>query len=166
MLTCTVALHCAHTHIHTTCMKCDRDYLSFHTQLKFSLCKPHAECLIQKKIHYCTVAFAACEQLGLSRESTIFCRLCSYADLCGTGIQTQLDQPLTLVYVLLCVRGAADGRGLRMTCISRNQTPLPLAIMLMTMRQWRYSMPLCLYLHGDPATEKEIIFPQYPCQVT
>lgn len=33
-------------------------------------------------------------------------------------------------------------------------------------RQWRYRMPLCLYLHGDPAMEKPIIFPQCPCQVT
>lgn len=71
----TVALHCVHTRkkpAHTyTRMKNDRDYLSFCTQLKFSPCKPHAECLIQNRIHHCTMAFAACEPVGLSRESII-----------------------------------------------------------------------------------------------
>lgn len=32
--------------------------------------------------------------------------------------------------------------------------------------QQRYRKPLCFYLHGDPAMEKPIIFPQWPCQVT
>lgn len=32
-------------------------------------------------------------------------------------------------------------------------------------RRRRYRMPLRLHLHGDPATEKPIIFPQCPCQV-
>lgn len=142
-LTVFIHLHrtCSHApfpctaHIHTTRMKSDRDYLSFHTQLKFSLCKPHAECLIQKKIHHCTIAFAAREPLGLSGES-IFCRLCC----CPSGMQTcvilEYKHRWTKLLPLtphafntakqLSVRGAADGHGLRL-----NQTPLPLALMLM-----------------------------------
>ena len=92
------------------------------------MCKQHAECLIQKKIHHCTTALELVNQwVYLSNQQ-------SYAG--DEAIQTQPDQPPTLSPYLLntaCVGGRADGWGLRMTRISRNQTPLPPALMLMTM---------------------------------
>lgn len=69
---------------------------------------------------------------------------------------------------LLGVRGTAEGHGLRLAHVRRNQTLLPLALMLMTILCDSEVMKCHsrLHLHGDPAMKKPIIFPQCPWQVT
>lgn len=108
MLTCTAALHCTHTQTHTHKMTWGTtEFSTWVSALSLnSPCANH-KCLTQKKTHHCTKAFAACEPVGPSRESTTFCWLCSDADLCGDGIQTQLDRPLSIWLMLLscCVSG-------------------------------------------------------------
>ncbi len=129
-------LHCTCTHAHTrtdtTFMRSVRDYLSFHTQLKIrSVQTTH---WMPNSVENPSSYVQRLLQL-VNRWVNLLNQLCGK----GTGIPTQLGPPLTPsphlfnTALLLGVRGAADGHGLRMTCISRNQTPLPLALMLMTM---------------------------------
>lgn len=139
MLTCIVALHTLSltlTYRQTTCMKSDRDYLSFCCYC--SLNSPSANNLlntIQKQIHHCTMAvehvnhwvYPSNQEFYASNSAVWTCVVTEYKQInllhqCACQLNTAL---------LLCFRGNAYGQ--RITCISRNQTLLPVALMLMTM---------------------------------
>lgn len=132
--------HRTHAYIHTTRMKSNRDYFSFSAHLKFSPVNPHAECLIQKRIYRCTVPFADCEPVGLIEGINHLLwamqpdrpRWYRNTNTAGPTLHPPSPNLLNTAW-LQCVSGAADGRGPRLTRISRNQTHLPLALMLMTM---------------------------------
>lgn len=132
-----IHMHGTHTYIHTTRMTSNRVCVSSCAQLPV---QTTAERLTQKKIYCCTVSLADCEPVCLIEGISHLLwamqpdrpRWYKNTNTAGPTLHPPSPNLLNTAW-LLCVRGAADGRGLRMTRISRNQTPLPLALMLMTM---------------------------------
>lgn len=136
-LTCTAARHQTCSHAHKTCTKSKvlvqcLGLLYF----KFSLCKQHAECLIQWKIHHCTIAPKLVSQWAYLSNQQFYASYAGMSARVATEYQHCLyTYPFNMWWVLH-FRGNDGGRGLKETArISRNQTFPPVALMLMMMRR-------------------------------